>query len=129
GKMVASASRYGLWLFGADGKLVKRIVEPGAVFSRLAFSPDSKRLAYACTVPGAGGEPKQLVRALEVPAAAKTREGEAPDPQWLGWMPDGEPVAVFLGKREVRFRELFSGKERRFEVADLQQPTFGHTTW
>jgi RNA polymerase sigma factor (sigma-70 family) len=125
GKTVASGSNQGICLFDADGKLIRHIKPFSSFYRRLAFSQDGRKLACWAMVPAGGDRGKMVVQLWEVLGGRKTREFDVDALQWLGWSPEGEPLAIILARGVVVLREMGTGKERRLVEEDLPEPLYG----
>ena len=122
GKTLASASRLGVRLFDAKGKLTREIRTSRMSVRSLAFSPDGTRLACRCTLFDENWAQRKVVRIYELGTAEKPKEYSDVSSQWAGWSAAGEMLAVRQAKDAVVLSELPSGKERRFEAKDLYDP-------
>jgi WD40 repeat protein len=112
----------GLCLFdAATGKRTRHISPPDTFFGHIALSPGGTRLACVCTVVAEDRE-KSWVQVLEWPAGRKVQQFEADKLHWLGWADDTRLLAIIVKKGVVLLRDLASGKEHRFEVANLPDP-------
>ena len=125
GKTLASASRRGVRLFDAKGKLTREFRTAEMSVRSLAFSPDGTRLACRCTLFDENWAERRVVRIWDLAAAGKPKEYSAASIQWMGWSGAGEPLAVRQAKDAVVLAELTSGKEQRFDAKDLDEPRYG----
>jgi RNA polymerase sigma factor (sigma-70 family) len=122
GKMIAVVSGEGVWLLDAiNGKPLRHIDSASTLNPRLAFSPDGKRLLGTCEVRGKDRY-RRLVRLWETASGRKLLECERNDVRWLGWSAEGQPLAAYLDEKEIRLRELATGRERRFPAQDFLVP-------
>ncbi len=123
GKTLAVASSCGLTLFDvASGKRTKTINPSDTGFTRLAYSLDSKRLMTYTVIPSRSFPGKTVVRTWDVAGGRKISEAELEQVCWLGWSAEGKPQAACLGKDEIIYHELATGRKRRFPAKDLFDP-------
>ncbi len=125
GKTIAASARAGVFLFDTDsGKRLKHLPTSEAAWGRdnpLVFSPDGKRLAGRGQS-AIGHQHKGVVRVWELAGSRKPQEYAADNAVWVGWSPDGEPLAVCLEAGALCLRDLAAGRVRRFESRDLPRP-------
>jgi RNA polymerase sigma factor (sigma-70 family) len=129
GKTIAVRGNGGIWLLdAASGKQLRRVDHSGALMNPgIAFSPDGKQLIAPCHVAEKDRvRPvmhfRHVVRVWETTSGRKVRESELNDARWVGWSADGQPLAAYVGKGEMRLRDVATGRERRFPAKDLPDP-------
>jgi RNA polymerase sigma factor (sigma-70 family) len=126
GRTIAVSSLAGLFLFdAASGKRVRFLSgsHPNSQPRwKVVFSPDGKRLATQ----GYKVVDRQFRPAVCVWDVAGVREPQdypADHVAWVGWSPEGEPLAVCLEEGALHLHELAAGRSRRFACKDLPAPT------
>ncbi len=125
GKTIAVRGNSGVWLLDAvSGKQLRRLDSSGALNPGIAFSPDGKQLIAPCQV--AEEDPirhvvnfRRVVRVWETASGRKVRESEVSDARWVGWSADGQPLAAYVDKGELRLRDVATGREQRFAAKDV----------
>jgi WD40 repeat protein len=129
GKSIAVRGNTGIWLLDtASGKQIRRIDSSGSDQNpQVAFSPDGKRLISPCRF----GEKdpvrpvvhiRRVVRVWETVSGRKLMESEMDNARWVGWSEDGQPLAAYLAKGEIRLGNLATGRERHFPAKELPDP-------
>jgi WD40 repeat protein len=121
-KTLAVSAHGGLFLFdAASGKRIKRFPtvtddsERGtrATENLLLFSPDGKRLirrGYKAIKDSL----LAVVRVWEIDGAAKSTEYDiGPGIQWLGWSPEGQPLAIRVDHGVLHLHDVAAGRTRR----------------
>ncbi|MGH7171011.1 MAG: hypothetical protein ACRELG_12095, partial [Gemmataceae bacterium] len=129
GKTIAVRGNGGVWILDAvSGKQIRRVDSSGSLNPGIAFSPDGKHLIAPCHV--AEKDPvrqvvhfRQVVRVWETASGRKLRESELDQTRWVGWSADGQPLAAYVGKGDMRLRNVATGRERRFAAKDLPHST------
>ena len=116
------ASYSGLYIIGVDGTNLRTLIEPtldAQVHSRIAWSPDGSRIAYARFEPGfvasdRGGEATREDLRIHVMNADGSNDvaiGEEDGPWWeapTAWSPDGHRLLI-----ERSFGDDLRGRHRR----------------
>lgn len=128
GKAIAVQGDTGIWLLDmASGKQIRRVDHAGVLSPGIAFSPDGKQLIAACQF----GEKdpvqpvihiRRAVRVWETASGRKLMESALADARWVGFSDDGQPLAAYVAKGEMRLRNVATGRERRFPAKDLPDP-------
>jgi RNA polymerase sigma factor (sigma-70 family) len=129
GKTIAAASRAGIWFVDvASGKRIRQVrtsdESAGGFASRIAFSPDGKRLAGYGRVQIDQQKSKLVLRVWEWRENRKPLDFEVATPVWTGWSEDGQLLAICPGKGEIIVHEMATSRKQHFAAKDLPDVPF-----